>query len=47
MWVFLHSPAEAREALNNPTLTRPAAFQQLSMLIGDGLLISHGKLEKL
>ncbi|XP_011176793.1 probable cytochrome P450 311a1 [Zeugodacus cucurbitae] len=43
LWVFLHSPAETREALNEPTLTRPVAFQQLSVLIGNGLLISHGK----
>nr|XP_036232794.1 probable cytochrome P450 311a1 isoform X1 [Bactrocera oleae] len=43
LWVFLHSPAETREALNEPTLTRPVAFQQLSILIGNGLLISHGK----
>ncbi|XP_053951718.1 probable cytochrome P450 311a1 isoform X1 [Anastrepha ludens] len=43
LWVFLHNPEETREALNDPTLTRPATFQQLSVLIGNGLLISHGK----
>ncbi|XP_067637050.1 probable cytochrome P450 311a1 [Eurosta solidaginis] len=43
LWVFLHSPEETREALNDSTLTRPATFQQLSVLIGNGLLISQGK----
>uniref|UniRef100_W8BXE1 Putative cytochrome P450 311a1 n=2 Tax=Ceratitis capitata TaxID=7213 RepID=W8BXE1_CERCA len=43
LWIFLHSPEETREALNDSTLTRPAAFQQLSVLIGNGLLISYGK----
>uniref|UniRef100_A0A0K8VJ75 Putative cytochrome P450 311a1 n=3 Tax=Bactrocera latifrons TaxID=174628 RepID=A0A0K8VJ75_BACLA len=43
LWVFLHSPTETREALHDTTLTRPVTFQQLSVLIGNGLLISHGK----
>ncbi|XP_030568915.1 probable cytochrome P450 311a1 isoform X1 [Drosophila novamexicana] len=42
LWVFLHSPEETRQALHDPTLRKAATFQQLSPLIGNGLLISHG-----
>ncbi|EDV91812.1 probable cytochrome P450 311a1 [Drosophila grimshawi] len=43
LWVFLHSAEETREALNDATLRKAATFQQLGPLIGNGLLISHGR----
>uniref|UniRef100_A0ABM1PXI5 Probable cytochrome P450 311a1 n=1 Tax=Drosophila arizonae TaxID=7263 RepID=A0ABM1PXI5_DROAR len=42
LWVFLHSAEETRQALHDPTLRKADTFQQLSPLIGNGLLISHG-----
>lgn len=43
LWVFLHSAEESRQALHDPSLLKAATFQQLSPLIGNGLLISHGR----
>lgn len=40
--MFLHSAEETRQALHDPTLRKADTFQQLSPLIGNGLLISHG-----
>uniref|UniRef100_A0A1A9VWQ0 Cytochrome P450 n=1 Tax=Glossina austeni TaxID=7395 RepID=A0A1A9VWQ0_GLOAU len=42
LWVFLHTPQETRDVLNNKNLSRPQAFQYLNALIGNGLLISEG-----
>lgn len=42
LWVFLHTAEESRQALHDPSLLKAATFQQLSPLIGNGLLISHG-----
>ncbi|KAL9879515.1 cytochrome P450 311a1 isoform 2-T2 [Glossina fuscipes fuscipes] len=42
LWVFLHTPQETRDVLNNRNLLRPQAFQYLDALIGNGLLISEG-----
>uniref|UniRef100_A0A1A9WWX2 Cytochrome P450 n=1 Tax=Glossina brevipalpis TaxID=37001 RepID=A0A1A9WWX2_9MUSC len=42
LWVFLHTPQETRDVLNNRNLSRPQAFQYLNALIGNGLLISEG-----
>lgn len=42
LWVFLYSPEEARQALNDINLSRPDIFDQLDCLIGDGLLVSKG-----
>ena len=46
LWIFLHSGAETRDALNDLTLIKAETFNQLDMLIGNGLLISHGRREK-
>ncbi|XP_055903409.1 probable cytochrome P450 311a1 [Eupeodes corollae] len=43
LWVFLHSPEEMRKALNEDSLERADTFQQLEVLLGDGLLLSEGK----
>ncbi|XP_073828059.1 cytochrome P450 311a1 [Musca autumnalis] len=43
LWVFLHSPQETRDALNDATLKRADSFQMLNVFIGNGLLISEGK----
>lgn len=43
LWVFLHTPQETRDVLNNKNLSRPQAFQYLNALIGNGLLISEGE----
>lgn len=43
LWVFLHSPEETREALNNNSLVRADTFQKLNVLLGKGLLLSEGK----
>lgn len=46
LWVFLHTPQETREALNDPTLKRADTFQLLNVFIGNGLLISEGNILK-
>lgn len=43
LWVYLHSPEEARQALNDINLSRPDVFNQLDCLVGDGLLVSTGE----
>ncbi|XP_055383080.1 probable cytochrome P450 311a1 isoform X2 [Condylostylus longicornis] len=43
LWVFLHTPQEIKEALNNLTLRRAADFQQLKPILGEGLLLSEEK----
>ncbi|XP_055855526.1 probable cytochrome P450 311a1 isoform X2 [Episyrphus balteatus] len=43
LWVFLHSPEETREALNEDSLLRADTFQKLNVLLGNGLLLSEGK----
>ncbi|XP_062139496.1 probable cytochrome P450 311a1 [Drosophila sulfurigaster albostrigata] len=43
LWVFLHTAEETQQALHDPTLLKADTFQQLSPLIGNGLLISHGR----
>lgn len=43
LWVFLHTAEESRQALHDPSLLKADTFQQLSPLIGNGLLISHGR----
>ncbi|XP_061395359.1 probable cytochrome P450 311a1 [Musca vetustissima] len=43
LWVFLHSPQETRDALNDATLKKADSFQMLNIFIGNGLLISEGK----
>ncbi|KAL5287912.1 hypothetical protein ACFFRR_008636 [Megaselia abdita] len=42
LWVYLYSPEEARQALNDINLSRPDVFNQLNGLVGDGLLVSKG-----
>lgn len=44
LWVFLHTPEENREALQDATLKKADTFLLLDKLIGNGLLISEGKL---
>ena len=43
LWIFLHSAEETKDALNDLSLIKADTFNQLDMLIGNGLLISHGK----
>ncbi|XP_065366517.1 probable cytochrome P450 311a1 [Calliphora vicina] len=43
LWVFLHTPEENRDALQDSTLRKANTFLLLDKLIGNGLLISHGK----
>uniref|UniRef100_A0A1I8Q167 Cytochrome P450 n=1 Tax=Stomoxys calcitrans TaxID=35570 RepID=A0A1I8Q167_STOCA len=43
LWVFLHTPQETRDALNDATLERADTFRLLNVFIGNGLLISEGK----
>ncbi|KAL7728451.1 hypothetical protein ACLKA6_005210 [Drosophila palustris] len=43
LWVFLHTAEETQQALLDATLRKADTFQQLSPLIGNGLLISHGR----
>lgn len=43
LWVFLHTAEETQQALLDSTLRKADTFQQLSPLIGNGLLISHGR----
>ncbi|KAM7346843.1 cytochrome P450 311a1 [Cochliomyia hominivorax] len=44
LWVFLHTPEENRDALQDSSLKKADNFKFLDQLIGNGLLISHGKL---
>ncbi|KAI8120585.1 putative cytochrome P450 311a1 [Lucilia cuprina] len=43
LWVFLHTPEENRDALQDSSLRKADTFLLLDKLIGNGLLISHGK----